>query len=652
MEIQNIKLVVWDLDDTFWQGTLTEGEVSIPEENLQLVKDLTDCGIINSICSKNDFEPVRQRLQEAGIWDYFVFPSVNWDSKGPRMKELLDNMALRPANTLFLDDKPSNLGEVQHFLPDIQIGGPDIIHKIAGQVQSLDPKDKEHKRLKQYKILEKKHREASAYESNEAFLYSSHIQVEIHHCCLPYLDRLHELLMRSNQLNYTKKRIGIDELEALLKNKDYDCGYVTVKDAYGDYGIVGFYAMTDSRLEHFLFSCRTMGQKIEQWVYAQLGFPQLEVTGEVRSPLNNSECPAWINQPRPETNPHSSPHSSTPHSGLDPESQRSRIKCGMRGEVPAGRRSVSTPTSRILLKGPCDLSHSQVYIKDAATFDTEFTYVSNADGQIIDAHNHSVHIRGLHEYSPAVNREIAEDCLFVDPAMLKGNFFTKAYDIIFLSTLIESDYNIYRKKGSHIQVVFGGPDLTNPENWDNLCKGKCYTAGNRFTLEWLKGFAEKYEYAGQTTPEAYVTFLRDCEQWLPPKTHLCLILGATKVFEGDEKTKQKHRALNDAVLAFADSHPRVQYIEIDEFIHGTDDFAGGINHFSTRVYYELARAMIRVIEQDTGMNVKSYSSGTIVFDSLLLKVRKSLKRILHPNGKAYKAMKKVYDKIYKKRNSQ
>ena len=62
--------------------------------------------------------------------------------------------------------------------------------------------------------------------------------------------------------------------------------------------------------------------------------------------------------------------------------------------------------------------------------------------------------------------------------------------------------------------------------------------------------------------------------------------------------------------------------------------------------------MIRVIEQDTGMNVKSYSSGTIVFDSLLLKVRKNLKRLLHPNGKAYKAMKKVYDKIYKKRNSQ
>ena len=55
IRIETIKLVVWDLDETFWTGTLSEGGARIPEDNVQLVKDLTDCGIINSICSKNEF---------------------------------------------------------------------------------------------------------------------------------------------------------------------------------------------------------------------------------------------------------------------------------------------------------------------------------------------------------------------------------------------------------------------------------------------------------------------------------------------------------------------------------------------------------------------------------------------------------------------
>ena len=75
------------------------------------MRDLTDCGIINSICSKNEFEPTKKHLQELGVWDLFVFPSINWESKGPQLKDKLDKMALRPVNVLFLDDNPSNQGE-------------------------------------------------------------------------------------------------------------------------------------------------------------------------------------------------------------------------------------------------------------------------------------------------------------------------------------------------------------------------------------------------------------------------------------------------------------------------------------------------------------------------------------------------------------
>ena len=618
ISINTIKLIVWDLDETFWSGTFSEGDVVVSEENVQLLKDLTDCGIINSICSKNEYEPTKQRLQELGVWDLFVFPSINWESKGPQLKDKLDKMALRPVNVLFLDDNLSNLGEARHYLPDIQTGGPELIPELIRQVASLEKKDLLHKRLAQYKVLETKDTASKAFASSEDFLYDSHIQVQVKKDCESQVKRIHELLLRSNQLNYTKKRISQEELEAILSDSDFDCGYITVKDRYGDYGIVGFYAKKDNRLEHFLFSCRTMGQKIEQWVYAQLGYPELDVVGEVRTLLNKTECPGWINQ-----------------TGV-----QAKDETGQSDEI---------LLCRILLKGPCDLSHSVVYIKGSDQIDTEFTYVREGTGQIINAHNHSAHIEGLHTYSEQEKEEIVRDCIFVDPAMLSGSFFTKKYDLIVLSTLIESSYHIYRKKGTDIRVVFGGYDLTNPKYWEGYINNTIYTGGNKFTEEYLRSFAEQYECVGVTTPEMYIAFLQKCLEWLPEETSLCLILGATRVFEGEEIAKQRHRRLNDAIKGFAVEHPRIKFIEIDDCIKDTSDFADGINHYSARVYYELAKKIIDVIQSVTGKKMDSYSSKIVLVDNMTLKIRKVLKKILNPDSPLYTKFKAVFNKVYKNR---
>ena len=346
MDLSKIKLIIWDLDDTLWRGTLSEGGVDIPAENLQLIVDLTEIGIINSICSKNDYEPTKAKLQQLGIWDYFVFPSINWENKGQRIKRMIDQMALRPVNVLFIDDNTFNLQEAKHYLPELQIATPECISNIIDQVKLLDKKDATHKRLKQYKVLEEKAQAAESFDSNEAFLYASNIRVTIHTNCVEIIERLHELILRSNQLNFTKKRISLEELSATLTNTDYECGYVTVTDKFGDYGVIGFYAKRDNQLEHYVFSCRTIGQMIEQYVYALLGFPELNIVGEVRTQLNKVDCPAWINQ----------------NNVSNAESiQNEALSC------------------RILLKGPCDLSNSQSYIRAKEDIITEFTYVKEAN---------------------------------------------------------------------------------------------------------------------------------------------------------------------------------------------------------------------------------------------------------------------------------
>lgn len=619
LNIKDIKLIVWDLDETFWSGTLSEGDVKLSKENSDLIIKLTDCGIINSICSKNDFEPTKQHLQEFGVWDNFVFPSISWDSKGPILKEKLDKMALRPVNVLFIDDNPSNLGEAKHYLPDINIGGPEIIKDIIQQISNVEPQDITHKRLKQYKILEEKDTASKTYSSSEAFLYDSQIHVTISHDCIQKVDRIHELLLRSNQLNYTKKRISKDELIEILNNSEYDCGYVTVTDRFGDYGLVGFYAKKDNKLEHFLFSCRTMGQKIEQWVYAQIGFPELQVVGEVRTVLNKIESPGWINS-----------------------------KQELQEEVEQ-HASDATISCNVLLKGPCDMSHAQVYIKKSGLFDTELTYVDSVNCKTIDMHNHSVFIEGLHTWSEQDRKDVAEDCMFIDPDMFHSVFFTKHYDVIFLSTLIESDFLIYQKKGCKIKVAFGGNDLTDKNNWDGYLDGSFYSGGNHFTKDFLQSFAEKYENIGTTTQEMYITFLNNCLKWLPTSTTLCLILGTTNYYNKDVEIVQRHRKLNEAIINFAGTHPRIKYIALDDCIQDYSDYAGAINHFSSRVYYNLAQKMIQVIGQVTGVNVRSYSSKIVFVDKLVLMIRQFIKRIIAPDTVFYRWLKTLYNKIYKKR---
>ena len=130
-----VKLVVWDLDDTFWRGTLSEGPVVIDPTRSDLVRTLNRRGIVNAICSKNDLAPVRAELERLGLWDEFVFARVDWTPKGPRVAEIIEDAQLRPENVLFLDDLPSNLAEAEHFAPGLQTAGPELLDQLLDLTQ-------------------------------------------------------------------------------------------------------------------------------------------------------------------------------------------------------------------------------------------------------------------------------------------------------------------------------------------------------------------------------------------------------------------------------------------------------------------------------------------------------------------------------------
>ena len=587
-QFDKIKLVIWDLDETFWNGTFSEGGVEIPEENRRLVKNLTDIGIVNSICSKNDEQQVLDYLKQCGMDEYFVFPSINWLPKGARIKQLISDMQLRPANVLFLDDNRSNLGEAEFSCPEIMAGTPELIPQLAADAERSEKKDQNHKRLKQYRILEEKHQARSAFSSNEEFLYQSNIRVEILKDCKANLARIHELILRSNQLNFTKLRSTEEELAELIEKQTVNCGCVSVKDRFGDYGIIGFYAVEDNRLIHFVFSCRTLGMGIEQYIYNLLGRPQLEIVGEVISDLSSTEIPGWINQAK--------------------------------AENAADKMEISNLSAHtVLVKGPCDLFQIYPYIANTELFDTEFTYTTDS-GLVIESTGHTTHVVEALRLTEAQKRLVVQEVPFADMGMYNDNIFKIPYRVVFLSILADCNLGVYRRKetGERLAFLEYIHPITDPANWPGLISGAYSNANFQFTEQILRDFSEKYEFVGRNTPEQIVANLDVIRRHLPDSCVLTIMLGGElyyekNTFEAYVDRHLVHKKVNDAIRTWADGRKNVRLIDVNKYLVDQSNFYDHFNHYTKPVYYALAKEMVDIVNETTGSQLSETSKAKMIW---------------------------------------
>jgi FkbH-like protein len=300
----DVKMVIWDLDDTFWKGTLAESGIEFIHGNAAIVRSLAARGIISSIVSKNDYDTAKDILECEGIWEYFVFPSILFEPKGQRVANIVDNAALRAENVLFLDDNIMNLEEVRHFNNGIMLARPDELLPVMLDHPRFSGKpDLGLKRLKQYQLLEKKFIDRkSTTLSNEEFLRSCGISIYFDFDVHANFDRIVDLINRANQLNYTKKRLktaeDIEKFRSSFNDYGVSAACISCQDRYGDYGVVGFFMLKKNRkqfeLLHFVFSCRTMHMGIEQFIYEYLGEPDIAIAPEVAYPLNYHLKIDWI----------------------------------------------------------------------------------------------------------------------------------------------------------------------------------------------------------------------------------------------------------------------------------------------------------------------------------------------------------------------
>jgi len=266
---KKVKCVIWDLDNTLWDGIFVEsGKVEPKPEFVELIKLLDTKGIVNSIASKNNEEQVMPILENAGIADYFVFKKINWEPKSQNIQKTIKGMNINPNTIVFVDDNPFERDEVRSLIPDVTCVDPAEIISLSKTDRFDVPISEEStKRRETYKMLEQLNKEQEAWTGNiDSFLLSCHITLTVSKPTGINVARCYELLQRTNQLNSSGRRLSMEEVQDIVNSGKYDCYVMESSDKFGDYGIVGFMIVSvkeNPRITDFVISCRVANKKIE-----------------------------------------------------------------------------------------------------------------------------------------------------------------------------------------------------------------------------------------------------------------------------------------------------------------------------------------------------------------------------------------------------
>src|SRR5262245_44229810 len=102
-----LKCVVWDLDNTVWDGIWLEDEEVRPKPGVaEVIRVLDERGVLHSIASRNDHEAAMAKLAELGLAEYFLYPRINWNSKSSSIQGIAADINIGIDALAFVDDQP------------------------------------------------------------------------------------------------------------------------------------------------------------------------------------------------------------------------------------------------------------------------------------------------------------------------------------------------------------------------------------------------------------------------------------------------------------------------------------------------------------------------------------------------------------------
>lgn len=269
-ERKTVKLLVWDLDNTLWNGTLLEGDgVQLPASVRSMLDALDKRGILHSIASRNDYELAMAKLREMGIEQFFLYPQVNWNSKAAGIKKIADSINIGLDAIAFIDDEPFEREEVRHSIPEVAVYDSRELESLIDRPEFMPPfitEDSARRREMYLADAERKRAEEQFVGPSNAFLATLGMEFTIGSAQEEDLKRAQELTVRTHQLNTTGYFYSFEELDAFRRSPDHLLLITELTDKFGAYGKIGL-ALIEKEpsvwtIKLFLMSCRVMSRGV------------------------------------------------------------------------------------------------------------------------------------------------------------------------------------------------------------------------------------------------------------------------------------------------------------------------------------------------------------------------------------------------------
>jgi FkbH-like protein len=275
--LKHVKVVAWDLDNTLWDGILVEdGEdaLRLKPGILDVVRELDRRGIVNSVVSKNDAAVAMPVLQKLGIAEYVVFPQINWNPKSQSVSHLITAFNVGADTIAVVDDSPFERAEIMQGCAAVRVY-PDTAFRTLLGLPEFRPQVSEEsaKRRAFYQAEERRVVQSAAFEGDYlSFLRDCKLLLEVRRTTPDNVARAHELIQRTNQLNFSGQRYTREAVEDLVRREHMLPLSLRCRDRFGEYGLVGFCLvdLTNSTVTDLMLSCRVQAKRVEHAFFGAL----------------------------------------------------------------------------------------------------------------------------------------------------------------------------------------------------------------------------------------------------------------------------------------------------------------------------------------------------------------------------------------------
>ena len=285
------KCLVLDLDHTLWGGIIgDDGADAITlgpgnpmgeayQDFQRYIKALKESGIILAICSKNNEKiALEGLLHENSILseDDFSILKINWDPKSKNIVEIAEQLNIGLDSMVFIDDNPAERDIVRSQVPEIVV--PEVEANPMSYIQALDKEGyfsissslskEDVNRVKYYIDNVKRDNQKLKFSDYGDYLKSLEMEAEIFSVSEKNIERVTQLVNKTDQFNLTTKRYTRNEIESFLGRGDDSISLCArLGDKYGDNGLVSIiFGSIKNNILHvdlWVMSCRVINRQLE-----------------------------------------------------------------------------------------------------------------------------------------------------------------------------------------------------------------------------------------------------------------------------------------------------------------------------------------------------------------------------------------------------